>query len=244
MEIYDRFFQLEEEWSVVHIPYKPNGIGVLILGDRLHFVEEQTSFWMQHQGRKQLLSRLRNEGYTLFQSNLTGIHWGSPKASALSKLLIHTVLKKEILNGKVHLLTEGMGSLTGLELMESIPDKIRSVAMFNPCLDLQAYIEDEKNNKFFYKRLIKEIAKAYEVEDGEVLNLPFVRVEDTVSDLPVRIWQRMNGSSYPYQQHSRKYEEWRNSRGCPIELSLHVGDHFYRLHDKVIRFYNQNEKML
>ncbi|WP_408631603.1 lipase family protein [Metabacillus kandeliae] len=244
LKTYDRFFLMEDEWSVIHVPYKPNGFGIFIIGDRLHSVDENTSFWMQHHGRKQLLSRLLNEGYTLFQSNLTGIHWGSEKAAVLSKLFIHAVLKRETLNQKVHLLTEGMGGLIGLALMESIPEQIRSAAMLNPCLDLQAHLHNEKSQKFYYKRLVKEISKAYEIDESEVPSFAYKSIEEWRTCLPVRIWHRMNGNAYPYQKHSKKYEELRKEIGCPIDLSLHAGDHFYRLQDKVIRFFNENEKLL
>ncbi|UOK58828.1 hypothetical protein MGI18_07120 [Bacillus sp. OVS6] len=43
-------------------------------------------------------------------------------------------------------------------------EKIRSVAMLNPCLNLQAHLEKERENMFFYKRLTKEIANAYEID--------------------------------------------------------------------------------
>ena len=62
MEIRERFFFLEQEPCVIHLPEKPNGFGVLILGDYNHFVESGTSLWMQHVGKAHLLEELRNEG--------------------------------------------------------------------------------------------------------------------------------------------------------------------------------------
>ena len=34
MTITERFFQIETEWNVIHLPFKPNGFGILIIGDR------------------------------------------------------------------------------------------------------------------------------------------------------------------------------------------------------------------
>ena len=52
----------------------------------------------------------KNEAvHRLFNSNLFGRHWGAEKAVTYAKQLIHSVLKQEILNPKIHILAEGMG---------------------------------------------------------------------------------------------------------------------------------------
>jgi len=243
MTITERFFQIETEWNVIHLPFKPNGFGILIIGDRSDFVDETSSFWHQHYGRNQLLSDLMKQGYTLFHSNLYGNHWGSPRSVTMAKQLYHLVMKKEILNQRIHLLIDGMGGLTGLQLMQEIPEKIRSVAMMNPCLDLQAHLENEKEHKFFYKRLIKEISAAYGVDPRIVssLNLPTL---NTISNIPVRIWQQTNSTVYSPQDHSKKYEEMRNKAEHPIQLIYHLGDNLYRINQSIIRFFKENEKVL
>ena len=243
MTITERFFQIETEWNVIHLPFKPNGFGILIIGDRSDFVDETSSFWHQHYGRNQLISDLMKQGYTLFHSNLYGNHWGSPRSVTMAKQLYHLVMKKEILNQRIHLLIDGMGGLTGLQLMQEIPEKIRSVAMMNPCLDLQAHLENEKEHKFFYKRLIKEISAAYVVDPKIVssLNLPTL---NTTSPIPVRIWQKTNSTIYSPQDHSKKYEEMRNKAEHPIQLIYHLGDNLYRINQSIIRFFKENEKVL
>lgn len=243
MTITERFFQIETEWNVIHLPFKPNGFGILIIGDRSDFVDETSSFWHQHYGRNQLISDLMKQGYTLFHSNLYGNHWGSPRSVTMAKQLYHLVMKKEILNQRIHLLIDGMGGLTGLQLMQEIPEKIRSVAMMNPCLDLQAHLENEKEHKFFYKRLIKEISAAYGVDPRIVssLNLPTL---NTISNIPVRIWQKTNSTVYSPQDHSKKYEEMRNKTEHPIQLIYHLGDNLYRINQSIIRFFKENEKVL
>ncbi|WP_226530457.1 alpha/beta hydrolase [Metabacillus niabensis] len=243
MTITERFFQIETEWNVIHLPFKPNGFGILIIGDRSDFVDETSSFWHQHYGRNQLISDLMKQGYTLFHSNLYGNHWGSPRSVTMAKQLYHLVMKKEILNQRIHLLIDGMGGLTGLQLMQEIPERIRSVAMMNPCLDLQAHLENEKEHKFFYKRLIKEISAAYGVDPKIVssLNLPTL---NTTSTIPVRIWHKTNSTIYSPQDHSKKYEEMRNKAEHPIQLIYHLGDNLYRINQSIIRFFKENEKVL
>ncbi|WP_411334632.1 hypothetical protein ACK1LH_04940 [Metabacillus indicus] len=242
MGITKRFFQLDSEWSIIHYPYQPNGFGVYIFGDKTHFVDSQTSFWLQHYGRNQLLGVLLEAGYTVFTSNLYGANWGSPKAQQLAMRIYHIVMKKEILNERVHILCEGMGALVAKELMKS-SDKIRSAAMFNPCLNLSAHLEKERENKFFYKRLSREIALAYDKDPKEAGSMAFDESFDT-ADIPVHIWQRMNSITYPYQDHSKMYEEHRSKHGNPIDLTFHLADNQYRLHHSVVKFFKENEKNL
>ncbi|MDQ0232292.1 hypothetical protein [Metabacillus malikii] len=242
--ITERFFQLETEWNVVHLPYRPNGFGIFIIGDRSCFVEEQTSFWQQHYGRNQLMKDLKYHGYTLFQSNLYGCNWGSPDAVSMAKQLYHLMMKKEILNHRIHLLAEGMGALTALQLMEVMPEKIRSVAMMNPCLDLQAHLEKEKEHKFFYKQLVQEIAKAYHIDSKKVQTMKLPSMSEHTATLPVRIWQRMNSTVYSANDHCKKYESLRENLGSPIQLIYHIGDNPYRLNQSIIKFFKENEKIL
>jgi hypothetical protein len=243
VEVTERYFQLQSEWNVIHLPDKPTGFGVLVIGDKSQFVEESASFWSQHYGRMQILSALRSEGYTLFNSNLFGRHWGSEKAVSFAKKLIHVVLKKEILNEKIHVLAEGMGALVALELMERIPEKIRSVAMLNPCLDLNTHIKTEKDHKFFYKRIRKEIIDAYQLDDKQVLPR-FPNMTQYNNTLPVRIWERMQGGVYQYQFHSKKYEEHRKNLKEPIVLSFYLAEQPFRLQQSIVKFFKENEKLL
>ena len=114
MEI--RNFQLDTEWNVIHYPERPKGFGILIIGDERNFVDSNTSFWLQNEGKTKLLQSLLDAGYTVFYSNLYGKNWGSEKAVRLSKRLYQHMIRSEILNGKIHILAEGMGALCYVEV--------------------------------------------------------------------------------------------------------------------------------
>ncbi|WP_026676116.1 hypothetical protein [Fictibacillus gelatini] len=244
MSIEERFFNVDGQWNVIHLPKKPSGFGVMILGDLNHFVDEKTSLWKQNE-RLWLIQHLRNRGYTCFYSNLYGRNWGSPKAITLAKRLYHHVIKSEILNPKIHLLAEGMGALVALKLMEEMQGNIRSCLLINPCLDLKGHFYQMKLNRLFYKQTVKEIGAAYGIANKNVE--PFV---ETLADLsayqsavPVKIWHAASGVQFPFKVHSRKYEEIRYHLHAPIELSIHLPEKrlslgnitdFYKLYEKEV----------
>lgn len=239
-----RFFKIENEWNVVHIPEKPSGFGVLIIGDKNHYVDNRTSFWIQHYGRKQLLQLLHDEGYTVFYSNLYGRHWGSPKATLLAKQLYYIVQKQEILNNKIHIIAEGMGALTALQLMEIMKDKIRSVSFLNPCIQLHAQLNHERENKFFYKRMLKELSIAYNLDERKIPQYSFAQLDDFTSTIPVRIWQKMHGSPYSYLLHSKIYEEYRHELQSPIQLTFYLPENSPRIYQMMMKFLRNHEQTL
>jgi hypothetical protein len=160
----NRNFLLETEWNIIHYPEKPTGFGVLIIGDERHFVDAQNSFWMQNEGKLAIIDELKETGYTIFSSNLYGRNWGSEKAAELAQRLYQYVIRSEILNNKIHILAEGMGALVAIRLLEKMSGQLRSVALLNPILSLNGHLEQEKENKFFYKKLIMELEKAYQMD--------------------------------------------------------------------------------
>ncbi|RAK17029.1 hypothetical protein B0I26_11433 [Anoxybacillus vitaminiphilus] len=242
MTIKERFFQLDEQWCTIHLPERPNGFAILLIGDTNHFVNEKTSFWMQHAGRSQLIEELKQYGYTIFYSNLYGRHWGSPKAVRLAKQLIYYVLKSEILNKRIYLLAEGMGALAALRLVDAMPERIRAVAMLSPCLDLQAQVAYERENKFFYKRMIKEIASAYEVKDENVSSV-LSSLSTNQKCFPVKIWQMSGVAHYPSSLHCRKYEELRKTWCCPITVIYHLPEKRYGFSHAIHKFYQENNDL-
>ncbi|KXZ13580.1 hypothetical protein AXI59_05235 [Bacillus nakamurai] len=244
MGITERFFQLWSEPNVIHLPYRPNGFGVFILGDRTHFVSGDSSFWLEHYGRNQLLNMLREKGYTIFNSNLYGRHWGAEKAVAYAKQLIHYVLKQEILNPKIHLLADGMGALCADQLLRFSPEHIRSAAMLNPCLDLQAHFESEKENKFFYKQFLKEASSSFGISEKEASSRRYQTISGFSTRVPVHIWQRMTGAPYPYPLHANAYKEAQEKAGSKAEITYHLFEPPARMYDAICQFFRRHEKEL
>jgi hypothetical protein len=164
----NRNFQMDNQWNIIHYPEKPKGFGVLIIGDERHFVDEHNSFWLQNEGKLEIINKLKEAGYTIFSSNLFGCHWGSDHAVELAERLYHHVIRNEILNNKIHIIAEGMGALAALKLLRKIPGRVRSLVVINPILSLQLHIEHEKEHKFFFKKLTKELESAYQCSLNEI----------------------------------------------------------------------------
>jgi pimeloyl-ACP methyl ester carboxylesterase len=230
-----RFFQLGEQWCVMHLPKRPNGFALFILGDVSHFVDSETSLWIQHAGKKKMLHELGEYGYTIFYSHLYGANWGSEKAVKLAKQLIHYVLKSEILNNRIYILAEGMGALVALQLMDEMPEKIRAIAMLNPCLDLQAQLQYEKENKFFYKRLLQQLKQAYELEELSARLPSFQNIKVTV---PIKFWQISGVNQYPPFLHARKYAQF-----MAIPISYHLPERKYQFAKSIDDFYKRYSKL-
>ncbi|WP_028402568.1 hydrolase [Ectobacillus panaciterrae] len=244
MCIMERFFYLEQEPCVIHLPEKPNGFGVLVLGDYNYFVENGTSLWMQHIGKAQMLEDLRKQGYTIFSSNLYGRHWGSEKAVQLAKRLYHIVMKKEILNEKIHMIAEGMGALVALEIMHSMPELVRSSVMFNPCLDLSAHLELEKEHKFFYKRLMRELQIAYETTEEKIRQATVQKsFHRYASSVPVKMFIPIHERKERKLIY-REYEQKRQKEGNPISLSFHLQDNKYKMTGSISQFFKKYETYL
>lgn len=70
----------------------------------------------------------------------------------------------------------------------------------NPCLDLQAHYESEKENKFFYKQFLKEVSKSYGISEKEAEAIRYKTIQSYPSGVPVHIWQRITGSSISLQR--------------------------------------------
>lgn len=164
----NRNFQLDTEWNVIHYPEKPKGFGILIIGDERHFVDKSNSFWLQNEGKLAIINKLRESGYTIFSSNLYGRNWGSERAVELAQRVYQYVIRNEIINQKIHILAEGMGAIAAIKLMERMSGQIRSMVLLNPILSLRHHLEMEKEHKFFYKRLTKELETAYRMDFKEI----------------------------------------------------------------------------
>lgn len=242
-----RNFQLDAEWNIIHYPEQPQGFGILIIGDEKHFVDRNTSFWLQNEGKNLQVQSLLQEGYTVFYSNLYGKNWGSKKAVKLAKRLYEYVIRAEIMNNKIHIIAEGMGALVALKLLHDMDGNVRSIVLINPILSLQHHLELEKDRKFFYKKLIKELANAYELE-GEQLIIQLENVNDPTNfnyPVPIKIIQVL-ADSRAYKQSdllNQLSEKWK-SEETPISICYVVREKRQQIMNQIIRFIKSQEECL
>lgn len=246
MEI--RNFQLDTEWNIIHYPERPQGFGILIIGDERHFVDEHTSYWLQNEGKCTLLKSLQDSGYTLFYSNLYGRNWGSGKAVKLARRLYDHMIRSEILNTKIHIIAEGMGALAALKLLKEVEDSIRSVVLINPILSLQQHLELEKDRKFFYKKLVRELSVAYEYDVERIIE-ELAQVDapppSSNSNIPMKVIHILTDSraykqSYLLNQLSVKWEEEK----VPISVCYMVPEKRLQMDNQIIHFLKSHEKIL
>jgi pimeloyl-ACP methyl ester carboxylesterase len=242
-----RNFKLDTEWNVIHYPERPNGFGILTIGDERHFVNSSSSFWTQNEGKRSLLNIWKKEGYTVFYSNLYGRHWGSEKAVELTLRLCSHIVRNEILNTSFHLVAEGMGALVALKLLKHSDFKIRSLVLINPVLSLSTQLEQEKENKFFYKKLVAELEAAYETDintlleslDGESSRPAFN------NDTPVKIIHVLSGNR-AYKQSSIIKElsvEWEKD-DLPVTLSYVLPEKMLQVGSQIVQFFRKHEQVL
>lgn len=242
-----RNFKLDTEWNIVHYPEKPNGFGILAIGDERHFVNSNSSFWTQNEGKRSLLNIWKNEGYTVFYSNLYGRHWGSEKAVDLAMRLCSHIVRNEILNSSFHVVAEGMGALVALKLLANNDIKIRSLILINPVLTLSMHLEQEKENKFFYKKLIAELETAYEME----INLLMEKLESQATapvfqqEVPVKIIHVLAGNRAYKQSKIIKdlSEEW-EKENLPVSISYILPEKKLQVGSQSVQFFTKYEQVL
>ncbi len=246
-EMESRNFQLDAEWSIIHYPEQPQGFGILIIGDERHFVDHKTSFWLQNEGRNSQVHSLLQEGYTVFYSNLYGKNWGSKKAVKLAKRLYGYTIRSEIMNNKIHIIAEGMGALVALKLLHDMEESIRSVVLINPILSLQHHLELEKDRKFFYKKLIKELANAFEQED-EQLMIQLKEMADPIiinSSVPIKIIHVL-ADSKAYKQSdllNQLSDKWKTEK-TSISICYVVPEKRQQIVNQIITFFKSQEEWL
>ncbi|UTW69067.1 hypothetical protein KHA80_18140 [Anaerobacillus sp. HL2] len=90
---------------------------LLLLEMKIIMSNQVPSSWYQRPNKHQFINELKNKGYTVIYSNLFGRNWGSEEACNLIKRLYDEVMKREILNKKVHIIVEGMGAIVAAKLI-------------------------------------------------------------------------------------------------------------------------------
>ncbi|WP_313959695.1 MULTISPECIES: hydrolase [Bacillaceae] len=243
-----RNFKLDTEWNVIHYPERPNGFGILAIGDERHFVNGKSSFWTQNEGKRSMLNIWKNEGYTVFYSNLYGRHWGSEKAVDLAKRLCTHIVRNEILNPYFHIVAEGMGALVALKLLADSDNKIRSLVLINPILSLTAHLEQEKENKFFYKKLIGELETAYETGIKNLhqrLHDEDAGSESFNKETPVKIIHVLSGNRAYKQSNVIKHlsVEWEKD-SLPITISYVLPEKKLQIGFQIVQFLSKHEQVL
>jgi hypothetical protein len=243
----NRNFKLDTEWNMIHYSEKPNGFGILIIGDERHFVDEQNSFWVQNEGKQLLLNRLNQSGYTCFYSNLYGRHWGTKKSTKMAERLYHHIMRTEILNSKIHIIAEGMGALIALDLVNSLNDAIRSIVFINPVFSLKSQLELEKEHKFFYKKLLREISGAYNWEIGNIEDLlgNLENEVDEVPNIPLKIIHVLSGKrSYHQFDISKKIVAKWEEDNKEIQSTYLLPEKKLQIGTIITNFFHQFEKEL
>lgn len=242
----NRNFQLDTEWNVIHYPARPKGFGILIIGDERHFVDENNSFWLQNEGKQAIINQLKESGYTIFSSNLFGRHWGSDKAVSMAHRLYQYVLRTEIMNDKIHILAEGMGALVAIKLLEKMNGQLRSVVFLNPILSLKHHLEQEKKNKFFFKKLSKELEAAYQT-DFRVLETEVCGQKDTITidfGIPVNLIHILSGGR-SYNQSSLYQHLLKEEIEKPfIQTRFIVPEKKQQIGTMIVKFLRAYEKVL
>ncbi|MFE8700361.1 serine aminopeptidase domain-containing protein [Cytobacillus sp. FJAT-54145] len=243
----NRNFKLDTEWNMIHYPEKPKGFGILIIGDERHFVDEKSSFWTQNEGKLAVIEKFKNEGYTVFYSNLYGKNWGSEKAVQLAKRLYQYIMRTEIINDKIHVIAEGMGALVALKLLQEMEGNIRSAILVNPVLSLKNHLEQEKEHKFFYKKLLKELSSSYEREGKHVVEMISNKQDspELVSNVPIKIIHVLAGNR-AYKQSNLLKElsvKWQDEK-APITVCYMLPEKKLGIGSQMIKFLRKHEKVL
>lgn len=242
----NRNFQLDKEWNIIHYPEKPAGFGIFIIGDERHFVDERNSFWLQNEGKLAIIHKLKEEGYTVFSSNLYGRNWGSEKAVEIAQRLYHYVMRTEILNGKIHILAEGMGALVAIKLLEKMNEHVRSVIFLNPILSLRDHLQQEQENKFFLKKLTKELEAAYQCSISQLgENVLNKNASLTLNfGVPIKMIHVLSGGrSYAQTKLIQNLLRQEDEKRL-IDTSLILPEKKQQLGIMMVKFFKSHEKVL
>ncbi|MYL32245.1 hypothetical protein GLW08_05675 [Pontibacillus yanchengensis] len=244
LDVITRTFQLDKQTCLLHLPEKPNGFLILYLGDAGHYVEEHQSFWSEHPERASLLNQLLENGYTLFTSQLYGNGWGSPKTTHLLHQVLQFVRRQEIVNPHIHVIAEGMGALTALRWQENHDISIRSFVFFTPCLSMKALFDQERSNQVFFKRLKKELASAYDLEEKNVEKDVIQPSSLPQTETPALIFHDVSCQHYSVHEHSRRFEEEQHYLNRRVELKLAIHPILPRVTTSILRFMKEYETTL
>jgi hypothetical protein len=114
--------------------------------------------------------------------------------------------------------------------------------LINPILSLKFHLEQEKEHKFFYKNLIRELTSAYQIEENELISMvyntdTFIKLD---FDIPVKIIHVLSGGK-SYNQ-SKQYQHILNM--TKITPYFIVPEKKQQLGKIIIKFFFNHEKVL
>ncbi|MCK0472657.1 alpha/beta hydrolase [Halalkalibacter sp. APA_J-10(15)] len=243
-----RYQQIAQKWGVTYLPERPNGFAVFLLGDNGIITREDDSDWEIHPEKSLFLTGLLQRGYTVVVPPLHPSHWGSEEDFRIVLHMYHQVLKQEILNSRIHLLAEGTGALLALRWIAEEKEWLRSCYLINPCLDLQAFYRQEQENKWFFKRLEKELAEVYQEDKRRITNdwIKLIAPSYTFDDVPpLSIHCDINEKRFPLHIHSRPFLQKLAELNTYVNLRIHGNEQsFYRTAQAAYPFFKKYEVKL
>jgi len=131
--------------------------------------------------------------------------------------------------------------------LHEMGDLIRSAVLINPILSLKHHLEQEREHKFFYKKLLRELAVSYEIETDNIADLLSKQEKNLTSGLkvPVRIIQVLaGGRAYKQSDYLKKRSiQWENEN-CPISVFYILPDKKQRISSQMTSFFRKYEKIL
>ncbi|MGE6260213.1 hydrolase [Heyndrickxia sporothermodurans] len=234
-------FLFDQQWCKIHYPEKPNGFAIFIIGDQQHYVNEKSSFWIDNAGRAKTIEKLTESGYLVYYSNLFEKNWGNLQSVKYSYTLYQLLMRREILNDKIHIFAEGMGSLVAAQLIPLLENHVRSVVLFAPCISLEKHIEQEKGQKFYFHKLMTEIQHSLDTKN------PKITTKKSFEEMkePIFIIQVIDQNRYKDQIEVIN-ELFMKRKDNNLDIEIHyilLENRLYSV-EKMIRFFRENERVL
>ncbi|WP_026089112.1 MULTISPECIES: hypothetical protein [Bacillus] len=237
-----RSFIYDGQWNIIYYPPKPSGFAVFIIGDHHQYVNNLSSYWLQHPGRFQILEQILEQGYTGFSSNLYGEHWGNNKAVQLAKTIYQLCMKKEILNNKIHILAEGKGALVAMQLISELKGNVRSAVFLNPVLSVKQSWKKERERVIYYKPFMKSMSRAYETSEDEIeTNYKEFQDEKLSASVPIKVIHVLDND---YKEQSKLYKQLQKNNQDETEILYLLPEKRYKVASEAITFFKKYEKVL
>lgn len=209
-----RIFTLNDQYCIIHYPEKPNGFGVLVIGGEEKYVDKQSSNWLSNNARQKILQSFLDDGYTVYYTNFNYRHMGNKQSVEQVASLYEFIKRTEILNERVHIIAEGIGTLIAMDLLKNKREMVRSILFINPIFSIQWMISILKDQPFLYKKTIKDLSSAYNISEEScekniknlkvtsfTITYPFVIIHILEHGIQDALWTQL------YKKYFSKYNE-------------------------------------